>query len=151
MWQAFNITHSPPGGKRCHSNAANTLRQPQTFRQPSEWLRGKQLMPTQTHKRQCTAATATTQHHSVPQWKADCEGYFWRAWKTAGRLWGDGGSGCPQAGTAGTITHTGLYTLELSREPILRYRVDVDAQKIRLYPFIGCTYLWSVIFFFFLL
>lgn len=52
--------------------------------------------------------TATTQRHCVPLWKADCGGYFWRAWNPAALLCGDRGSGCPQTGTAGNITHTSL-------------------------------------------
>lgn len=69
--------------------------------------RGTAHTSAQTHKSQCAAAT--TQRHSVPLWKTDCEGYFWRAcWKAAALLRGDGGSGCPQAGTAGSITHTPL-------------------------------------------
>lgn len=99
----FFTTSRPHAGKRCHGNKAITQRQPQTGR-PSKVA----CTHTQTHtKLQFTTTTAVTQRHSVPLWKADCVGYFWRAWKAAAlerwRKWLPTGRRCWQRHTHSSI------------------------------------------------
>lgn len=98
MWQRGPSPTSNRGGACCHSNAANTQRQPQTFRQTSEWLRGEQLTPTHRHTLESVQQSHDPASLCPPMkgrlWRLFLEGLlkgcspalgWWRKWLPTGR------------------------------------------------------------------